>query len=357
MLVKRSIFSVIPALALAAALVGCAETPLSKNVPAAAGPHLIGTPTDITTGLRLPWSMVFVGTTALVSERDTGQILELDAAGQQRQVGRVPGVTPGGEGGLLGLAIDEQNRLYAYSTGSEGNRIQRFELEGQAGTYSLGAVTTILDNLPSSSYHNGGRIAFGPDGMLYAAVGDTGDSTSSQDPTELSGKILRLTEDGAVPADNPYPDSYVYSLGHRNVQGLAWASDGTMFATEFGQDTWDELNIITAGANYGWPEIEGKGGGREFVDPVQVWAPADASPSGLAIVNNTLFIANLRGEVLRAVPAAEPGASTDYLKGELGRLRAVAAAPDGTLWVMTNNTNGRMTPKAGDDRIVSVKLP
>jgi glucose/arabinose dehydrogenase len=355
----------LPALALVAALAGCAidadvdDGATDADPSASASPVTAvvpsGTPTDVITGLDVPWSVVFSGTTAFVSERDSGKIIEIDADGESRTAGRIAGVVPQGEGGLLGLAIHD-DELYTYSSGSDGNRIERYPLRGEAGSFSLGTPQTVLDDLPSASNHNGGRIAFGPDGMLYASVGDAGVSASAQDVDELSGKILRMTPDGDVPADNPFAGSLVYSYGHRNVQGLAWASDGTMFATEFGQDTWDELNVIEAGANYGWPEVEGKGGGDDFTDPVQVWNPDDASPSGLTIVDDTLFIANLRGEVLRAVPAGEPSRSTEYFAQTYGRLRAVAAAPDGSLWVLTNNTDGRGSPKSGDDRILSVPL-
>ncbi|MFJ6001711.1 PQQ-dependent sugar dehydrogenase [Arthrobacter sp. NPDC092385] len=312
---------------------------------------------DIATGLALPWSMAFRDGTLLISERDTARIFELDDAGNRREVGTVEGVRPGGEGGLLGLAVDDQDRLYAYSTGTDGNRIQRLTLDGAPGSLVLGDAETLVDELPSNSIHNGGRIAFGPDGMLYAGVGDAGDPGRAQDLDSLAGKILRMTPDGEVPADNPYPGSLVFSHGHRNVQGLAWAADGTLFASEFGQNTWDELNVIEAGRNYGWPVVEGIAGEEGFVDPVQQWSPSEASPSGITVVDGTVFIANLRGERLRAVPVGDPTAGTDYLVGEYGRLRAVIEAPDGRLWVLTNNTSGRGEPQPGDDRIVSIEVP
>ncbi len=220
----------------------------------------------------------------------------------------------------------------------------------------LGDPRSVVDGLPSATNHNGGRIAIGPDGMLYASVGDALDRSSAQDLGALSGKILRMTPDGDVPADNPFPGSLVYSYGHRNVQGLGWAQDGTMFAAEFGQDTWDELNVIVPGGNYGWPQAEGSDGAGGFVDPVQQWSPSEASPSGLAVVAGTVFIANLRGQVLRAVPVATPGESVEYFSGELGRLRAVALAPDGHLWLLTGSTDGRGSPGPDDDRILSVSL-
>ena len=319
----------------------------------------VGIPAAITTGLGAPWSIVFLGNTALISERDSGRILERLADGGTREIGTVPGVQHGGEGGLLGLAVDPGNqssRLYAYSTGTDGNRIQRFTVTGSAGSYALGDAETIIGQLPSARTHNGGRLAFGPDGMLYATVGDAGQPELAQRLEPLGGKILRMTPDGAVPEDNPFPGSLVYSLGHRNPQGLAWSADGTMFATEFGQNTWDELNVITPGSNYGWPMIEGAAGQSGFVDPVQQWAPSAASPSGMTRIGGTLFIANLRGAVLRAVPVADPGTSTDYYAGAYGRIRAVTQAPAGTLWSVTNNTDGQSTPGPEDDRIMSVGL-
>jgi len=315
-----------------------------------------GTRTVVASGLDAPWSVILDGDNALVSERDSGDILQLRANGSLHTVGIVPGVTHGGEGGLLGLALDDRHRLYVYSTADGGNRIQRFALEGSTGALRLGRATTILEGLPSQSVHNGGRIAFGPDGMLYASVGDATDRGSAQDLDALSGKILRMTAEGEVPDDNPFDGSLVYSYGHRNVQGIGWAADGTMFAAEFGQDSWDELNIIEPGANYGWPNVEGAGGGAGLTDPVQQWPTDDASPSGLAVIGGTVFIANLKGERIRGVPIADPTAAREYFGGECGRIRSVLEGPDGSLWFVTNNTDGRGSPRDGDDRIVSVDL-
>ncbi|WP_275002499.1 PQQ-dependent sugar dehydrogenase [Promicromonospora iranensis] len=331
--------------------------PTASSAPATAAGGVLptGTPADVVTGLAAPWSVVFLGDTPLISQRDDGTVLEV-TGDETRAIGTVEGVQHDGESGLLGLAVDDEDRLYAYSTGPDGNRIQRFEVTGEPGSLALGEAETIIDGLPSASFHDGGRIAFGPDGMLYATVGDAGQTDDAQDLDSLAGKILRMTPDGDVPDDNPFDGSLVHSYGHRNPQGIAWADDGTLFAAEFGQNTWDELNIITPGGNYGWPRVEGIAGQEDYIDPVQQWSPDQASPSGIAITGGTIFIANLRGSVLRAVPVADPTSSTDFYAGEYGRIRAVTPAPDGDLWFLTNNTDGRGTPRDGDDRILSVAL-
>ncbi len=258
--------------------------PSASPGPTASAP--VGEPTVITTGLDAPWSMVRLddGST-LISERDSRRVLELTADGTLRDVGSVDAAAPGGEGGLLGIEVapGDSAGLYVYLTAADDNRIVRFELVGEAGSYTLGESRDILTGINKAGNHNGGRIKLGPDGKLYATTGDAGDRDSSQDVASLSGKILRMNIDGSVPADNPFPDSLVYSLGHRNPQGIAWDGDGQLWAAEFGQNTWDELNIIRPGANYGWPVVEGAADEPGFVNPVYQWATDDASPSGLVV--------------------------------------------------------------------------
>lgn len=302
-------------------------------------------------GLDAPWSIAFHDGTPLVSERDSARILELDEHGEGREIAVLDAVRPSGEGGLLGLAVHDRH-LYAYFTAADGNRLERYPLTGERGGLAIGDPEAVLDGIPAAGNHNGGRIAFGPDGMLYVTTGDAGIRSDAQNPDSLAGKILRMTPDGEIPDDNPFAESFVYSLGHRNPQGIAWDADGTMYASEFGQDAWDELNVIEAGGNYGWPEAEGIAGDSRYVDPVQQWHPADASPSGIAIVDGSIFIANLRGERLREVPLTDLTSAADHWGGEHGRLRDVVAAPDGSLWALTNNTDGRGTPGPGDDRIL-----
>lgn len=329
--------------------------PTPSPAPTAPMPPRPGAVEPIVSDLDAPWSIAFHGGTALLSERDSGRILEVDGDGTLRVVGVIEAATPRGEGGLLGIAVYDAH-LYAYFTADDENRVERYELTGEAGSLGLGPPEIVLDGVPAASFHNGGRIAFGPDGMLYVTAGDAGNSDNAQDRGSLAGKILRLTPDGDVPGDNPFSDSPVFSYGHRNPQGLAWGDDGTLYASEFGQDTWDELNVIDPGENYGWPVVEGIADDDRFVDPVQQWAPSEASPSGMTIAANSIWIANLRGARLREVPLDDPSTSTDRIVGEHGRLRDVALAPDGSLWVLTNNTDGRGDPRPGDDRVLRIAL-
>ncbi|MET9329238.1 PQQ-dependent sugar dehydrogenase [Tsukamurella sp. NPDC003166] len=330
------------------ALAGCGGAPSKGPEPS---PRVGAAPGNtIAMGLDAPWSIAFVGGATLVSERDRARIVEI-VGGKPREVGRVDGVVARGEGGLLGIAVRDGD-LFAYFTSADDNRIVRMPLQGAPGAYTLGAARTILTGLPAASVHNGGRIAFGPDGMLYATVGDAGRRDDAQNLRAFGGKLLRMTPDGAAPPDNPFPGSLVYSYGHRNAQGLAWAPDGALYAGEFGQNTWDELNLIRPGGNYGWPVVEGIARREGFVDPLQQWSPRDASPSGIAIIGNDVLVANLRGQRVRTVPLSAPGTSTEQHRGEFGRIRDVVRAPDGSTWILTNNTDGRGSPRPGDDRIV-----
>jgi glucose/arabinose dehydrogenase len=273
----------------------------------------------------------------------------------------VPGVVPDGEGGLLGLAVDplfiHDSYLYAYLTAEADNRIIRFRLApGEPVVYD---VEVVLGGIAKAGNHDGGALAFGPDGMLYAGVGDAGDPSRAQDPASLNGKILRMDPLGNPPTEdpNPDPDSLVWSMGHRNVQGLAWDPRGRLWATEFGQDTFDEVNLIQAGGNYGWPEVEGASddsGDAMFTDPLVTWSTDEASPSGLAIAGDTLYVGALRGQRLWTIPLSEEGLGNPAaeLEGQYGRLRNVQVAPDGSLWITTSNRDGRGDPDDDDDRLL-----
>ena len=311
---------------------------------------------DRAAGLVSPWGLVRLPDgSALVSERDTGRIVRIAEDGSQAEATRIDQAAPDGEGGLLGIAVDTTGTwLYAYVTTAEDNRVIRMPLEDLGGTRE-----DIVTGIPKAGIHNGGRIAFGPDGMLYVATGDAGQPELAQDPASLAGKILRIDPEGAVPEGNPVTDSPVWSLGHRNVQGLAFDAEGRLWATEFGSKDADELNLIEPGANYGWPAVEGTGGDPAYVNPQAQWSPTSlASPSGLAIVDDVAYVASLRGEVLWQVPLVGDRAATPIALdlGDLGRLRTVEALPDGSLWLMTSNTDGRGDPRDADDRILVLKI-
>jgi glucose/arabinose dehydrogenase len=347
-------------LAAGALAVGCGSDEASGPDPSTGGATTSGQtdpPPDVSevaTGLQNPWGMaVLPDGGILVSERATGRIVRIPAGGGAPEtVQTIPDVDADDlEGGLLGIALSpdyaRDGLVYAYLTTEDDNRIVRFRLGEDPEPLVVG--------LPRGRAHFGGRIAFGPDGKLYAGVGDAVDDDLAQDPDSLAGKILRFDPDGAVPADNP-GGSPVWSLGHRNVQGLAWDADGRLWATEFGDSDADEVNLIRPGGNYGWPEVEGTGGGGEgFVDPLVTWPPSEASPSGAAIVDGDLYVAALRGQRLWRVPLDGERAGTPvvHLDG-FGRIRTVVAAPDGSLLVATSNTDGRSDPRPGDDRILKV---
>lgn len=346
------------------ALAGClvvagASAPVTAHRPAS-GPASgwwgfdFTRPSVVATGLEAPWGLAFLPDgSALVGERNSGRVLRVGRGLAPRQVAQVAGVSAVGESGLLGLAVSPRYRadahVYAYFTSAVDNRIVRFRLAAPQ------VQQPILTGLARASSHDGGRIAFGPDGMLYAGVGDAARPATAQDPGSRNGKILRLRPDGGVPWDNPVRGSLVYSLGHRNVQGLAWDWRGRLYATEFGASSWDEVNRVVPGGNYGWPVTEGTGGDPRFRDPIVTWRPAEASPSGAAIAGGRLYVAALRGTRLWVVPldpAGGAGTPTAELVGSYGRLRTVAVAPDGSLWVSTSNRDGRGAPAPGDDRIL-----
>lgn len=318
--------------------------------PSAAAPKV----KTMATGMKVPWGVTSLpGGDALVSERDSGRIVRISRSGRsKRTVARVPGVSGGGgEGGLLGIAVSptysKDGLVYAYYTTSSDNRIARFKLGS--------SPRPIVTGLRRAAIHNGGRIAFGPDGKLYAGVGDAGETGLAQQAGSRNGKILRMNPDGSAPSDNPTKGSLVYSLGHRNPQGLAWDRSGRLWAAEFGQDRFDELNLIRAGGNYGWPAREGASSGGGFVSPKVTWRTSESSPSGLAIVGRTAYLGALQGgAVLRAaLNGTSASKRSSLLKGR-GRIRTVQRGPGNTLWVTTSNRDGRGSPKSGDDRVLRV---
>ncbi|WP_433452733.1 PQQ-dependent sugar dehydrogenase [Streptomyces sp. CA-142005] len=317
-------------------------------------------------GLRTPWGLApLPGGGLLVSSRDDGTIIRIDEkTGRKTELGTVSGVSPAGEGGLLGIALSpgyaSDHMIYAYFTSASDNRIVRMLYdERKPPGEQLGAPDTVFKGIPKGVIHNGGRIAFGPDGMLYVGTGESGARGLAQDKKSLGGKILRLTPEGEPAPGNPFPGSPVYSYGHRNVQGLAWDDRQRLFASEFGQDTWDELNAIKPGANYGWPQAEGRSSDAAFQNPIAQWHTDDASPSGIAYVEGVIWMAGLKGQrlwriALRGTQASAPPQA--LLTGRYGRLRTVVAAGGDKVWLLTSNTDGRGRPEKGDDRLLELEV-
>ncbi|WP_442727416.1 PQQ-dependent sugar dehydrogenase [Streptomyces pseudogriseolus] len=353
----------------AAASSAGAAAPSSPSGKAEETPPAKGSVTvvrTVATGLASPWGLAPVGDgDLLVSSRDEATITRIDGTtGKKTELGEVPGVAAEGEGGLLGIALSpdfaSDHMIYAYFTSASDNRIVRMlYTERKPAGEQLGAPDTVFRGIPKGVIHNGGRIAFGPDRMLYAGTGESGDTGLSQDKESLGGKILRMTPDGEPAPGNPFPSSPVYSYGHRNVQGLAWDCEQRLFASEFGQNTWDELNAVAPGDNYGWPEAEGHADEGGFHNPVAQWSTEDASPSGIAYAEGSVWMAGLRGERLWRIPLKGTEASAKpqaFLEGEYGRLRTVVAAGGDRLWLVTSNTDGRGDPDQQDDRVLELRV-
>ena len=313
----------------------------------------------LATGMEVPWGVAFLPSgDALVSERISGRIQRVRRTGGRRLIGTVTGVaTDAGEGGMLGLAVAptfaEDRWVYAYYSTASDNRIVRMRYVDGA----LGPQHVLLAGIPVSTVHNGGRLAFGPGGLLYATTGDAADGSQSQDKNSLGGKILRLTPEGDVPVGNPF-GNYVWTYGHRNVQGVAWDKRGRMWASELGQNIRDEFNRIRKGHNYGWPIVEGGDGSGPFSDPFVTWPTSECSPSGVAITGGRAWVGALRGQSLYSVRLSGPHARRRirHFQGTFGRIRTVQKAPDGSLWITTSNRDGRGSPGPGDDRVIRVVI-
>jgi len=354
-------------IALCAGLLCSACTGSADPEPGSGGPAPGGTsqptahpgqPVVLARNLAVPWAIAFLpGGDALVTERESARLLRVTPRGAVSTVGTVPGVEPEGEGGLLGVAVSpsfgRDQLVYLYFSTATDNRIMRFRYPGGG----IGPLEAVVTGIPRAPIHNGGRLAFGPDGMLYATTGEHGEPGIAQDRGSLGGKILRMTPDGRPAPGNPFV-TLVWTYGHRNVEGVAWDSTGRMYATEFGQNRFDEINRIQKGRNYGWPEVEGAGGGGRYADPELTWPTEAASPSGAAIAAGSLWVAALRGERLWQVPldgTGALGAPAPHFMGEFGRLRAVVRAPDGSLWFTTSNRDGRGDPGPDDDKILVMR--
>ena len=321
-------------------------------------PRVVGT---VARNLAAPWGVTFLPDgSALVSERDTRRVVAIPpGGGRPRQVGVVSIAAPQGEAGLLGLAAsptyDEDRLVYAYVSTAEDNRVVAMRYADG----SLGRPRPVLTGIPNGFIHDGGRLLFADDGTLFVSTGEIGEEQLAQDRDSLAGKILRITTDGAPAPDNPVAGSPVWSMGHRNVQGLAFDDRGRLWASEFGENTWDELNLIAKGRNYGWPIHEGRAEGESrYRDPFVQWRTSEASPSGLAFHEGSLWMASLQGERLWQVPVTDRGVGKprDWFVGDYGRMRTIVVAPNGNLWLTTSNRDGRGSPAPQDDRILEVAI-
>jgi glucose/arabinose dehydrogenase len=318
------------------------------------------------TGLQAPWGLAFLPDgSALVSSRLSGQIVRVPSAGGRPvPVGTVPGVVTSSEGGLLGLATSPRfasdHTVFAYVSGSPTNRVVALRIAEDHR--SLTQSRTLIDGIQTADRHHGGRLRIGPDGNLWIGTGDAFEPENAADDASLNGKILRIRPDGTIPDDNPSRTA-IYSSGHRNVQGITFGPDATMYASELGHRTWDEVNVLLPGRDYGWPETEGTEGDTGQ-PPIATVRPDDASPSGVAYARGSLWIGALGGQRLWQVPVRGPratGRPIAHLVGDYGRIRTVETAPDGALWIMTSNTDratwGGTDPRPGDDRIIRIELP
>lgn len=313
------------------------------------------------TDLDVPWDVVFLPDGDMLITERSGTLVRYDQDGQRFEV---DGVVEEGEGGLLGIALhpdfETNGFVYLYSTTESGegltNRVERYTFTDNV----LEKQDTLISDIPGASIHDGGKIAFGPDGYLYITTGDANVPENAQDTDSLSGKILRIADDGAIPDDNPF-DNATYSYGHRNPQGITWDDDGQLWAVEHGpsglQSGFDELNRIEAGANYGWPVIQGDETREGMQTPaIQSGADETWAPGGLAHADGSLFFAGLRGQSLYETEiTGEDVELKRHFSEEYGRLRAVMVRDD-RIYVSTSNTDGRGTPRESDDKVISIAL-
>ena len=316
--------------------------------------------------LETPWALAFAPDGRLFVAERPGRIRLVTGGRLQRKPVAVLKVVERGESGLMGLALDprfdENGFLYVCYTADIGggrgvNRVGRLTFRDGVAANEV----VLLDRLPAAEMHDGCRLKFGPDGKLYFTIGDAGVPELAQRLESLAGKILRVNADGSVPADNPFAGSPVYSLGHRNPQGIAWDREGRLIAAEHGPTGRDKINLIRPGANYGWPRVRGKAGDARYVDPLIESGDETWAPSGIAIRDDELFVAGLRSQQLlrmRLGRDLEVTRTTSLLEQTYGRLRDVVVGPEGALYVTTSNRDRTTTDiDDDDDRILKVTRP
>ena len=314
--------------------------------------------------LNVPWEVGFLPNGDMIVTERGGRVTRITSDGERILIHQFEDLFTVGEGGLLGLALHpkfEKNRfLYLYRTVAFGgagttNAVVRFVLRDNA----LHHPTSIINGIPGARYHDGGRLAFGPDGMLYITTGDARQPHLAQDTTSLAGKILRLKDDGTVPEDNPFGNA-VYSYGHRNPQGLAWDDGGTLYSTEHGRSGvlsgLDEFNRIQSGSNYGWPDSQGDIVYEGTVAPlIHSGAKTTWAPGGLTYRDGSFFFGGLRGQQLYRTNLS--GAELQsHFQNVFGRIRTTHIGPDGALYLLTSNRDGRGNAQEGDDKIIRVEI-
>lgn len=309
--------------------------------------------------LFIPWTINKDGSSFYLSQRD-GTVVQIDGdlgLVEVQDIEVSEDILHEGEGGFLGFTLapdfEKTKRAFAFHTyedeGEAKNRIVSLVLDGTTWKEE----NVLLDNIPGGELNNGGRVQIGPDGMLYATTGDTGEGELAQDLDSLAGKILRMELNGDIPVDNPFEDSYVFSYGHRNSQGLAWDENGNLYSSEHGEDGHDEINLIEAGKNYGWPEITGDEEAEDMVAPVYHSGEDTWAPSGMAFNDGQLYIASLAGKKIFTYDLADGKIAEFY--NEAGRLRDVFIEND-ALFTITNNHDNRGEPSEKDDRLIHVPL-
>lgn len=314
----------------------------------------VGRTQQLAGGLTSPWGLRAVDNdTLLVGERDTGKI-KVVRSGAVAEFATIAESVPNNEAGLLGFDLSHDHRtMFVYFSTARDNRVAAYDFSPSGLTNGR----TILTGLKVAPNHNGGQVRVGPDQKLYVAVGDARNSDAAQSKASLNGKILRLNPDGTIPSDNPFGNA-IWSMGHRNIQGLAFDTAGRLWATEFGDKATDEINLIERGHNYGWPVVEGGGSRQGMTEPKATWSPTSkGSPSGLAFVAGSLWAGTLQGQALVQFATQNTSlqpARTHFAK-QFGRIRAVEAYR-GNVVFTTSNTDGRGEPTSGDDRLMLVEL-
>lgn len=318
----------------------------------------------LATDLKKPWAIAVSNDRIFVTEKEGNiRVIQSDVLIEEPLATiRAAKVH---DGGLLGITthpdFENNHFLYVYYTYLENEQLWNKVLRITESNNKILDATTILDKIPGSQFYNGGVIKFGPDGKLYVATGLSEElSHKSQDLSSLEGKILRLNDDGTVPQDNPFQNSPVLSLGHRDIQGMTWDKDGNMLVTESGPTKNDEINLIRPGQNYGWPEQECRGN-EKFVDAVMCYDPS-IEPGGIVLYDsdkleykNSLIMATLRGSNLFKLSLDEKGLeSQKSILSGLGRIRDVVEGQDGYLYIITSNTDGKGFPDKTDDKLLRI---